>query len=83
MISPVITCHIQSYYNITDYITYAVFYIPVTYLFYNWSLYFLIPITGFIRPHTLKIFLEPVLWHCSPGKSTRIFCVPPARKSFQ
>ena len=39
-----------SYYIIIDYITYAVHYIPVTYLFYNWKLNVLISLTYFIHP---------------------------------
>ena len=37
----------QSYYHITDYILYAVYYTPVASLFYNWGLYLLISFTYF------------------------------------
>ena len=51
MISPGIICH-HSYWNVIDSISYAVYYILVTYYTYIWSLYFLILFTYFIRPST-------------------------------
>ena len=49
----------QSYYNIIDYITYAVYFIPMTHYFLTVSFYLLIFLTYFTYPATLYI---PPLW---------------------
>ena len=60
---------IENYYNIIDYISYAVHYIPVTYLFYNWK---------FQRFKLLKLFSPfshpPPLWQPQVCFLSLCFC---------
>lgn len=53
----------QSYYNIIDYIPYVLHCIPVTCLFYNWSMYLFIP----------TCFASPTI---TPSSNLLVCCLP-------
>lgn len=48
----IVTIDFHSYYNIIDYIPYAVLLIPVTYIFYKWKLLPLNPFLFCLYPNT-------------------------------
>ena len=59
-----VTIPMQSYYSIIGHIPYAIYYIPMAYLSYNWNIYLLIPSPVSPTPH-----------HPSPLAATCLFSV--------
>lgn len=70
----------QSYYTITDHMFYAVCYIPVSYLFYNWRFISLYPFHLFCTPTPTPGNLKSYFKKSSEQRIYLIIC--PAERFF-